>query len=92
NGNVFAIFVSGDGAWAGLDQQIAGALAKAGIPVVGGDSRRYFWSERTPQGFATDLDRIYRHYSHLWQRGRVGLIGFSQGADVLPAAYNQLPE
>ncbi|XQA76047.1 virulence factor family protein [Xanthomonas sacchari] len=92
NGNVFAIFVSGDGGWAGLDQQVAGALAKAGIPVVGVDSLRYFWSERTPQGFATDLDRIYRHYSHLWQRGRVVLIGFSQGADVLPAAYNQLPE
>jgi len=93
NGNdqVFAIFVSGDGGWAGLDQQVAGALAQAGIPVVGVDSLRYFWSERTPQGFATDLDRIYRHYSHLWQRGRVVLIGFSQGADVLPAAYNQLP-
>ncbi|WLA14261.1 virulence factor family protein [Xanthomonas translucens] len=88
---VFAIFVSGDGGWAGLDQQVAGALAQAGIPVVGVDSLRYFWSERTPQGFATDLDRIYRHYSHLWQRGRVVLVGFSQGADVLPAAYNQLP-
>ncbi|MFC3656582.1 virulence factor family protein [Xanthomonas hyacinthi] len=91
HGQVFAIFVSGDGGWAGLDQQVAGALAEAGIPVVGVDSLRYFWSERTPQGFATDLDRIYRHYSRLWQRGRVLLIGFSQGADVLPAAYNQLP-
>ncbi|MBN6151997.1 virulence factor family protein [Xanthomonas sp. AmX2] len=90
-GPVFAIFVSGDGGWAGLDQQVAGALAKAGIPVVGVDSLRYFWSERTPQGFAADLDRIYRHYSGLWRRGRVVLIGFSQGADVLPAAYNQLP-
>ncbi|MFC6841736.1 virulence factor family protein [Xanthomonas theicola] len=88
---VFAIFVSGDGGWAGLDQQVADALAKAGIPVVGVDSLRYFWSERTPQVFATDLDRIYRHYSRLWQRGQVVLIGFSQGADVLPAAYNQLP-
>ncbi len=92
NDNVFAIFVSGDGGWAGLDQKVAGALAKAGIPVVGVDSLRYFWSERTPQGFAADLDRIYRHYSRLWQRGKVVLIGFSQGADVLPAAYNQLPE
>lgn len=91
SGQLFAIFVSGDGGWAGLDQQVAGALAQAGIPVVGVDSLRYFWSERTPQGFATDLDRIYRHYSRLWQRGRVVLIGFSQGADVLPAAYNQLP-
>nr|WP_080929742.1 AcvB/VirJ family lysyl-phosphatidylglycerol hydrolase [Xanthomonas albilineans] len=91
NANVFAIFVSGDGGWAWADQHVAGALAEAGIPVVGIDSLRYFWSERTPQGIAADLDRIYRHYSGLWKREKVVLIGFSQGADVLPAAYNRLP-
>lgn len=90
-GDRFAIFVSGDGGWAGLDKQVAGKLAEAGIPVVGVDSLRYFWSERTPQGFATDLDRIARFYAHRWQRPKVVLIGFSQGADVLPAAIPHLP-
>jgi len=89
--DVFAIFVSGDGGWAGLDKQVAARLSQSGIPVVGVDSLRYFWSERTPAGFAADLDRIARFYSHRWQRPRVLLIGFSQGADVLPAAINQLP-
>ncbi len=87
----FAIFVSGDGGWAGLDKDVAGALAKQGIPVVGVDSLRYFWSRRTPRGFAADLDRIIRFYAAHWQRSRVLVIGFSQGADVLPAALNQLP-
>ena len=89
--DTFAIFVSGDGGWAGLDEEVADALVAQGIPVVGLDSLRYFWSERTPQGFATDLDRIARFYAQRWQRRRVVLIGFSQGADVLPAAINKLP-
>lgn len=89
--HTFAVFVSGDGGWAGLDKNVAGALAAQGIPVVGVDSLRYFWSKRTPQGFANDLDRIIRFYAAHWQRSRVLVIGFSQGADVLPAALNRLP-
>ena len=90
DGRTFAIFVSGDGGWAGLDREVAGALAQSGMPVVGLDSLRYFWSARTPAGFAADLDRVVGHYRQQWQRDRVVLIGFSQGADVLPAAINQL--
>lgn len=91
HGDTFAVFVSGDGGWAGLDKEVAGALAAAGIPVVGVDSLRYFWTQRTPAGFAADLDRIARHYARQWNRPRLLLIGFSQGADVLPAAINRLP-
>lgn len=92
DGRTFAIFVSGDGGWAGLDQEVATRLAAYGIPVVGLDSLRYFWSARTPKGFAADLEKVAKHYGDQWQRDRVLLIGFSQGADVLPAAINQLSE
>lgn len=92
DGRTFAIFVSGDGGWAGLDQAVATQLAAEGIPVVGLDSLRYFWSARTPKGFAADLEKVAKHYADHWQRDRVLLIGFSQGADVLPAAINQLSE
>lgn len=89
-GDTFAVFVSGDGGWAGLDKDVAGELAAAGIPVVGLDSLRYFWTRRTPAGFAADLDRIAQHYALQWDRPRLLLVGFSQGADVLPAAINRL--
>jgi len=89
-GDTLAIFVSGDGGWAGLDKDVAAALSDAGVSVVGVDSLRYFWTARTPEGFARDLERIARHYSAQWQRRRLLLVGFSQGADVLPAAINQL--
>jgi type IV secretory pathway VirJ component len=90
-GPTFAVLLSGDGGWAGLDKKVAAALAEKGIDVVGVDSLRYFWTERTPQGLADDLDRIVRYYAAQWRRTGVVLIGYSQGADVLPFALNRLP-
>jgi type IV secretory pathway VirJ component len=90
-GDAFAIIMSGDGGWAGLDQDIAGALSASGIPVVGLDSLRYYWTARTPNGLAADTDRIIRHYLARFDKKRVLLVGYSQGADVLPFAVNRLP-
>jgi type IV secretory pathway VirJ component len=87
----FAVLFSGDGGWAGIDKEVAAALAEKGIPVAGVDSLRYFWSPRTPAGMAQDLDRILRYYSSEWRRKRALVIGYSQGADVLPFAVNRLP-
>ena len=89
--DTFAILLSGDGGWAGLDKEVANALVAKGIPVVGFDSLRYFWKAREPEELATDVDRIVRHYAKHWGKKRVVLIGYSQGADVLPFAVNRLP-
>ncbi len=90
-GNWMAVFLSGDGGWVGLDRGVAERLAAHGIPVVGWDSLRYFWSPRSPQGAADDLDRVIRHYSRAWQKPKVLLLGYSQGADTLPFMVNRLP-
>jgi type IV secretory pathway VirJ component len=90
--DAFAIIMSGDGGWAGLDQDIAAALSARGIPVVGLDSLRYYWTARTPQGVATDTDRMIRYYLAHFGKKRVLLVGYSQGADVLPFAVNRLPQ
>ena len=88
---VWALFWSGDGGWAGLDVQISAALAAQGVPVVGVDSLRYFWQPRNPDGMAADLRQIMTKYGDRWPEARVILIGYSQGADVLPFAFNRLP-
>jgi type IV secretory pathway VirJ component len=88
--DAFAIIMSGDGGWAGLDQDVAGALSAQGIPVVGLDSLRYYWTARTPAGLAADTDRMIRYYLAHFNKQRVLLIGYSQGADVLPFAVNRL--
>jgi type IV secretory pathway VirJ component len=89
--DTFAIIMSGDGGWAGLDKEVAQALAARGIPVVGLDSLRYFWNARTPDGLAADTDHMIRYYLAHLDKQRVLLIGYSQGADVLPFAVNRLP-
>jgi type IV secretory pathway VirJ component len=85
------VFLSGDGGWVGLDRGVADELAKRGIAVVGWDSLQYFWSARTPQGAAADLDRVLRHYSTSWDKAHALLIGYSQGADTMPFMVNRLP-
>ncbi len=91
NDDLFAVLLSGDGGWAGIDKDVANSLAERGIPVVGWDTLRYFWTARTPEGLARDLDRTLDYYVTAWDRPRALLIGYSQGADVLPFAVNRLP-
>lgn len=86
-----AVFITGDGGWAGIDKDIAQILAKNGIGVVGLDSLRYFWTRRTPEGGGADLARIMRYYMEAWDKQRVILIGFSLGADALPPMAANLP-
>ncbi len=89
--DIFAVIMSGDGGWAGLAKEVAEALSAHGIPVVGLDSLRYFWSARTAEGLARDTDHMIRYYLAHLAKKRVLLIGYSQGADVLPFAVNRLP-
>jgi type IV secretory pathway VirJ component len=91
-GPLFAVVYSGDGGWRDLDKQIAGELAAHGVPVVGVDSLRYFWHEKTPDRVARDLAEILRRYGERWQAKRALLVGYSFGACVLPFAVNRLPE
>lgn len=91
NDDLFAVLLSGDGGWAGIDKDVARSLAERGIPVVGWDTLRYFWTARTPVGLSRDLERTIDYYAAAWNRPRALLIGYSQGADVLPFALNRLP-
>jgi type IV secretory pathway VirJ component len=89
---MMAIVISGDGGWRDLDKTIAEELQKDGVSVIGWDSLRYFWSERTPQETSRDLARVLQTYTTRWHAAHVALIGYSFGADVMPFAYNRLPD
>jgi type IV secretory pathway VirJ component len=90
-GDLLAVMVSGDGGWAGIDHDVANVLASKGVPVVGLNSLQYFWSARTPDGAAADLQRIARHYLGAWGKQQLLLVGYSLGADVLPFMAGRLP-
>src|SRR5437016_11988162 len=81
------ILVSGDGGWAAIDKGISRVFAANGMPVVGLDALKYFWTKRTPEEASRDLQRMITEAG----KPRVILAGYSRGADVLPAMISRLP-
>lgn len=90
-GDTLAVFYSGDGGWGPLDRDVAGTLARDGVPVLGVNALSYFLTPRSPQAAADDLAGWLRRYERTWGRHRVVLIGYSFGADALPAIVPRLP-
>jgi type IV secretory pathway VirJ component len=86
-GDLFALVLSGDGGWRDLDKSIADSLQQSGVSVVGLDSLRYFWSEKSPEQLTKALAQVLEQHADQ----HIALIGYSFGADVLPFAYNRLP-
>jgi type IV secretory pathway VirJ component len=89
---MMVVVISGDGGWRDLDRTIAEALQRLGVPVVGWDSLRYFWRKKTPQQTADALAAVLQTFMTRWHASEVALVGYSFGADVMPFAYNRLPE
>jgi type IV secretory pathway VirJ component len=80
----FVVLLTGDGGYAGMDQNITAAFNAEGQPVAVLNALKYFWKARTPQEVADDVERIMRYYSATWRKRRAILVGYSQGADVMP--------
>ena len=85
-GDLFAMVLSGDGGWRDLDKSIADYLQKQGVSVVGLDSLRYFWSEKSPDELSEAIEQVLAEHPNT----HVALIGYSFGAGVLPFVYNRL--
>jgi type IV secretory pathway VirJ component len=88
--DTLVVIVSGDGGWAKIDKALATTFANEGMPVVGLNSLQYFWTKRTPDTAARDLAAIINTHLAKWQKSRVVLVGYSRGADVLPAMIARL--
>jgi type IV secretory pathway VirJ component len=91
-GTVLAVHLTGAGGWGVTDKGLADGLAAQGVPVVGLNSLKYFWTRRTPESAAEDLERVLRYYLQAWDKTEAVIIGYSFGADVLPFIYNRIPE
>jgi type IV secretory pathway VirJ component len=89
--DTLVVFVSGDGGWASIDKSMARVFAEHGMPVVGLNSLQYFWTKRTPESASRDLQQILEAYLAAWKKDRVLYVGYSRGADVLPAMISRLP-
>ena len=90
-GDTLTVFYSGDNGWAKVDRRVSADLAGAGAPVVGVDALRYYMRQRSLAEATNDLSAIIDHYSRLWKKSRVVLVGYSFGADGLPEIAENLP-
>ena len=90
--DTLAVIVSGDGGWASIDKQVAEALNKNGINVVGLNSLQYFWQKKDPDIASKALARILDRYGAAWGAEKFILVGYSNGADTLPFMTSRLPE
>jgi type IV secretory pathway VirJ component len=84
------VIYSGDGGWRDLDKTIAEYFTGEGYGVVGVDTLRYFWNEKTPRELGADLEAIIGQYGPQWRAKAVLLAGYSFGADAIPFAWGRL--
>ncbi len=85
------VYVSGDGGWNDFSEKLISGLNKSGYSIIGLDSKKYFWSKKTPAKFGLDLQTVINQYSKDWNKTEFIIIGYSIGADVgafLPANLN----
>jgi type IV secretory pathway VirJ component len=90
-GAAMAVVMSGDGGWRDIDKVIAETLQEHGVSVVGWDCLRYFWRKKSPEQTADDLAAVLQTYIARWKPGKIALVGYSFGADVMPFLYDRLP-
>jgi type IV secretory pathway VirJ component len=91
NSTPLVLLLSGDGGWTSFTNTFANIIVKQGISVVGIDSRKYFWSEKTPDKAAADISAVITDYLRLWNKKTFILVGYSFGASVAPFVANRLP-
>ena len=87
-----ALLFSGDGGWFGFEQSIADYLGAYGIPTIGIDTKKYFWNRKTPEKTASDMAEILIYYGKEWDKTRFVLIGYSQGAEIVPFLVTHFPD
>jgi type IV secretory pathway VirJ component len=91
-GDIIVVIYSGDGGWYKFEQSIAHRLADLGIAVIGIDIKKYLRNRITPEAAASDITDLLRLYGREWKKSRYILLGYSQGAEIVPFIFNRLPE
>ena len=84
--------ITGDGGWMGFDIKLAKEFRAYHMPYVILNSRKYFWSGKTPDRLTKDMVPVMYEYLKKWNKKEILLTGFSFGAEIIPFLYNQLPD
>lgn len=78
------LYLSGDGGENAFSKSLMQQINNRGYATVLFNSQKYFWSKKTPEQAAADVDKVIRYYQLQWKVNNVIIIGYSFGADVAP--------
>jgi type IV secretory pathway VirJ component len=63
-----------------------------GISTIGIDTKKYFWNRKTPEETADDVVALFNYYGKVFGKTKFMVIGYSQGAEIVPFVATRLPE
>ncbi|WP_158799688.1 alpha/beta fold hydrolase [Pedobacter sp. L105] len=86
------VYLTGDGGWNSFSEGLVNELGKSGYATIALDTRKYFWTGKTPDEFARDMKMILSAYLKAWNKESFSIIGYSFGADVGAFLPAHLPE
>jgi type IV secretory pathway VirJ component len=92
NSNLIALFLSGDGGWYNFEQSITNRFAELGITTIGIDIKKYLWNRKSPETLSSEMTELLKYYAKEWKRSQFILMGYSQGAEIVPFLFTRLPE
>jgi type IV secretory pathway VirJ component len=85
-------YFSGDGGINNFTENLCDQLGSKGYTVIRFNSRKYFWSQKTPEQIAKDAGEIITYYLSLYNKKDFALVGYSFGADAVVYLTNRLPK
>lgn len=79
------LFLSGAGGWVKFDRKLTAEFQAQGFDVLGMNSLWYFlWRERSPEELTASIESQIQLWMAAWGDEQWIMVGYSQGADVLP--------
>jgi type IV secretory pathway VirJ component len=83
--HVLVLLISGAGGWIAFDRRLAHALRTSGFDILGLDAQKFFlWRTREPEEVAKFIESLLVSWTKIWNDHHIILIGYSQGADIMP--------
>lgn len=84
------IYLSGDGGENSFSKSLLQQVNDKGYAAVLFNSQKYFWSKKTPEQTASDVEKVITYYRTQWKAQRIIILGYSFGADVAPFVATRL--
>ena len=85
-------YFSGDGGINNFTENLCDQLGTKGFTVIRFNSRKYFWTKKTPEQIAKDAGEIITYYLSLYNKTDFSVVGYSFGADAAIYLASRLPK